>query len=211
MFRFGLPLLVAYAAIAQTVLPGSQIRERMEASLRQQKESIARQLRSAAAQPRATLPPLPAPLPLRPVLSMLRACDPISPGPFDSQIRAEAGRQGVAPDLLRAVISAESAFVPCAVSSKGAVGLMQLMPGTAVEMGVSNPMDPGENLHGGVRYLGQLLERYGGDLSLALSAYNAGPAVVDKYGAVPPIPETQKYVRDILKKISVPPPAAPKR
>jgi soluble lytic murein transglycosylase-like protein len=82
---------------------------------------------------------------------------------------------------------------------------MQLMPGTATAMGVSNPMDPDDNLRGGVRYLGQLLERYGGDLRLALGAYNAGPALVDRYGAVPPIPETQNYVREILKKLSASP------
>ena len=107
--------------------------------------------------------------------------------------------------LLRAVISTESAFVPCAISDKGAMGLMQLMPGTATAMGVSNPMDPDDNLRGGVRYLGQLLERYGGDLRLALGAYNAGPALVDRYGAVPPIPETQNYVREILNKLSANP------
>ncbi len=179
----------------------------MEESLRKQNESVARQVQAVlASQPRAATPLVLAPRPLRPVLNTLRACDPISPGSFDPQIRAEADRQGVAPELLRAVISAESAFVPCAVSDKGAMGLMQLMPGTATAMGVSDPMDPDYNLRGGVRYLGQLLERYGGDLSLALGAYNAGPAVVDKFGGVPPFPETQNYVREILKRIAVTPP-----
>ena len=176
-----------------------------------QKESVARQIQAIhASQPGAAPPPPLAPRPLRPVLSTLRPCDPISPDSFDPQIRAEANRQGVAPELLRAVISAESAFVPCAVSEKGAMGLMQLMPGTAAAMGVSDPMDPDDNLRGGVRYLGQLLERYGGDLRLALGAYNAGPALVDKFGDIPPIPETQNYVREILKKLAIPPPAAPK-
>jgi soluble lytic murein transglycosylase-like protein len=183
----------------------------MEESLRKQNESVARQVQSIrASQPLAVTPPPLVPRPLRPVLNTLRACDPISPDSFDPQIRAEADRQNVAPELLRAVISAESAFVPCAVSDKGAMGLMQLMPGTATAMGVSDPMDPSDNLRGGVRYLGQLLERYGGDLSLALSAYNAGPAVVDKFGGVPPIPETQNYVREILRKLTIAPPAAPK-
>jgi soluble lytic murein transglycosylase-like protein len=189
----------------------AQIRTRMEESLRQQTESVARQVQAVRTlQPGAAPPPLLAARPLRPVLNTLRACDPISPGSFDPQIRAEAGRQGLAPELLRAVISAESAFVPCAVSDKGAMGLMQLMPGTAAAMGVSDPMDPDDNLRGGVRYLGQLLERYGGDLRLALGAYNAGPALVDKFGDVPPIPETQNYVREILKKLAITPPAAPK-
>jgi hypothetical protein len=183
----------------------------MEESLRKQKESVARQVQSirvpqASAQ---TVAP-PGPRPLRPLLSTLGVCDPLPPGSFDAQIRAEATRQRVAPDLLRAVISTESAFVPCAISDKGAMGLMQLMPGTAAAMGVANPMDPDDNLRGGVRYLGQLLERYGGDLRLALGAYNAGPALVDKYGTVPPIPETQNYVREVLKKLAAPPPVAPK-
>jgi soluble lytic murein transglycosylase-like protein len=213
LFKLGFALLVAPLAAAQTapVQNAAAIRARMEESLRQQKESVARQLQSVhTTQPSAVLPSLPAPRALRPILSTLRACDAISPGSFDPQIKAEADRQGVAPELLRAVISAESAFVPCAVSDKGAMGLMQLMPATAQAMGVTDPMDPGDNLRGGVRYLGQLLERYGGDLSLALSAYNAGPGLVDKYGGIPPIPETQNYVREILKKITIAPPAAPK-
>lgn len=213
MFRLVLALCAVSTAVAQTAAQqtAAQIRTQMEESLRKQNESVARQVQSAhASQPRAATPLVLAPRPLRPVLNTLRACDPISPGSFDPQIRAEADRQGVAPELLRAVISAESAFVPCAVSDKGAMGLMQLMPGTAAAMGVSDPLDPDDNLRGGVRYLGQLLERYGGDLSLALSAYNAGPAVVDKFGGIPPIPETQNYVREILKKLMIPPPAAPK-
>jgi soluble lytic murein transglycosylase-like protein len=189
----------------------AQIRARMEESLQKQKESVALQVQSIRL-PHAVAAAASAlgPRPLRPLLSTLGACDPISPGSFDPQIRAAAAQQHVSPELLRAVISTESAFVPCAISDKGAMGLMQLMPGTATAMGVSNPMDPDDNLRGGVRYLGQLLERYGGDLRLALGAYNAGPALVDRYGGVPPIPETQNYVREILNKLSAPPPVAPK-
>jgi soluble lytic murein transglycosylase-like protein len=207
-----LALFAVSTAMAQTGAQqnAAQIRARMEESLRHQNESVARQVQAArASQPRGA-PPVVVARPLRPVLSTLRACDPISPGSFDPQIRAEADRQGVAPELLRAVISAESDFIPCAVSDKGAMGLMQLMPGTAAAMGVSDPMDPNDNLRGGVRYLGQLLERYGGDLRLALGAYNAGPALVDKFGDVPPIPETQNYVREILRKLTISPPVAPK-
>jgi soluble lytic murein transglycosylase-like protein len=186
----------------------AQIRARMEESLRKQKESVDRQVQSIHVPQAGAAAVAPSgPRSLRPILSTLGACDPISPGSFDPQIRAEAARQKVAPEVLRAVISTESAFVPCAISDKGAMGLMQLMPGTASAMGVSNPMDPEDNLRGGVRYLGQLLERYGGDLRLALGAYNAGPALVDKYGTVPPIPETQNYVREILRKLSAPQPA----
>jgi soluble lytic murein transglycosylase-like protein len=212
LFRFVLPLAAASLGIAQTGQQNAaQIRTQMQDSLRQQAESVARQVEAVRTlQPGAARPPLLPARVLRPVLNTLRACDPLSPGSFDPQIRAEAGRQGVAPELLRAVISAESAFVPCAVSDKGAMGLMQLMPGTAAAMGVSDPMDPDDNLRGGVRYLGQLLERYGGDLRLALGAYNAGPALVDKFGDVPPIQETQNYVREILKKLTIAPPVAPK-
>lgn len=139
---------------------------------------------------------------------MLASCDAVSPASLDPQIRAAAG-PGVTPELLRAMISTESAYIPCAVSDKGAMGLMQLMPATARAMGVSDPMDPADNLRGGVRYLGQLLARYGGNLSLALSAYNAGPAVVDKYGGIPPIPETQNYVRQVLSKAAAATPPQP--
>jgi len=211
LFRLALfAALTAEQVFAQNspAQTSAAIRARMEESIRQQRESVARQLQSVHAPQPPALPmtPMPAGGRVRPVLSTLRACDPISPGSFDPQIQAEAERQGVAPDLLRAVISAESAFVPCAVSEKGAMGLMQLMPGTARQMGVTDPMDPADNLRGGVRYLGQLLERYGGDLTLALSAYNAGPGLVDRYGGIPPIPETQNYVREIMKKLTLPSP-----
>jgi soluble lytic murein transglycosylase-like protein len=126
-------------------------------------------------------------------------CPPISAQSLESDIRATAQNNGLSPDLLNAVIRQESAFVPCAISPKGALGLMQLMPQTAMILGVKDPFDPRQNIHGGARYLGQLLERYGGNLRLALSAYNAGPSQTDKYGAVPPIPETQNYVNQILR------------
>ena len=107
-------------------------------------------------------------------------------------------RDGVSPDLLRSVMKQESGFRPCAVSSKGAMGLMQLMPATAEQLGVLDPFDPISNLDGGARFLKQLLGRYGGDVPKALGAYNAGPARVDATGAVPAIPETVDYVRQIL-------------
>jgi soluble lytic murein transglycosylase-like protein len=113
-------------------------------------------------------------------------------------IQEAADREGYAPELLRALIQKESGYYPCAVSNKGAMGLMQLMPGTAESLGVTDPMNPVDNLAGGARFLGQLLARYGGNLSLALAAYNAGPGKVDSYGGVPPYPETQNYVRDVM-------------
>lgn len=119
--------------------------------------------------------------------------------PYEAAITEHARRQGVAADLVRAVIQVESAFNPIAVSDKGAMGLMQLMPATATELGVRNPFDPEQNIRGGVSYLKQLLDRYDNKIELALAAYNAGSGNVDKYGTVPPFKETQNYVKKITK------------
>jgi soluble lytic murein transglycosylase-like protein len=114
---------------------------------------------------------------------------------YDDVILEHARLNGVRPDLVRAVIQVESAFNPYARSPKGALGLMQLMPATARELGVLNPFNAAENVRGGVVYLRRLLDRYGNNEQLALAAYNAGPGAVDKYGeTVPPYRETQNYV-----------------
>jgi len=117
---------------------------------------------------------------------------------FGEEIREIAARHGVAADLVEAVIRAESAFNPRAVSNKGAQGLMQLMPRTASSLGVRNAFDPRENIEGGVRHLRYLLDKYPGSVSLALAAYNAGEKAVDQYGGIPPYAETQQYVQKIL-------------
>ena len=117
--------------------------------------------------------------------------------PYEASITEHARRQKVAADLVRAVIQVESAFNPVAVSSKGAMGLMQLRPATAVEMGVGNPFDPDQNIRGGVAYLRRLLDRYNGNVELALAAYNAGMGNVEKYGDVPPFKETKSYVKKV--------------
>jgi soluble lytic murein transglycosylase-like protein len=117
--------------------------------------------------------------------------------PFEASIVQHSRQHQVAADLVRAVIQVESAFNPVAVSTKGAMGLMQLMPATATELGVGNPFDPDQNIRGGVQYLRRLLDRYNGNVELALAGYNAGMGNVDRYGDVPPFKETKNYVKKI--------------
>jgi soluble lytic murein transglycosylase-like protein len=118
---------------------------------------------------------------------------------IDGFIEAHARRQQLDPDLVRAVIQVESAFQPWAESNKGAMGLMQLMPETARVLSVEDPWDPNENLRGGTIYLRHLLDRFGGQLELALAGYNAGPENVDRYGGIPPFDETVAYVEKVLR------------
>ena len=113
---------------------------------------------------------------------------------------AAARRHGLDPALVMAVVSVESGFRPEAVSPKGAQGLMQLMPRTAASLGVADALDPAQNLDGGARHLGQLLALYGGDLTRALAAYNAGQGAVQRHGGVPPYRETQAYVKKVLER-----------
>ena len=116
---------------------------------------------------------------------------------LDSILEEAAQRHNVDPNLVRAVIKVESNFNPRAVSRKGAVGLMQLMPGTARNLNVSNPFDPKQNVDAGVRHLKQLLNDFGGDVRLSLAAYNAGAGAVTRNKGVPPYAETQDYVRRV--------------
>lgn len=120
---------------------------------------------------------------------------------LDEALSAASRTNNVSPDLLRSVVRAESAFNPNARSTKGAEGLMQLMPATAARMGVRDAFDPQQNLNGGARYLHELLGRYNNNLTFALAAYNAGPERVEKYHGVPPFPETVSYVSKVLRNL----------
>lgn len=117
---------------------------------------------------------------------------------LNSMIERAAGRHNLDPALIGAVIACESGDNPYAVSRRGAKGLMQLMDETAREYGVYNPFNPQQNINGGTTYLRDLLDRYNGDLRLAIAAYNAGPTAVDTYGGIPPYPETEDYVDKVL-------------
>ncbi len=120
-------------------------------------------------------------------------------GAVERAIRQAAATHNLSPDLIRSVIRAESGFRADAVSPAGAQGLMQLMPETAAELGVSNPFDIRQNIDGGARYLRRMLDRFDGDLRLALSAYNAGPGAVEKYEGQVPYAETRAYVQRVLR------------
>lgn len=207
--------------------PVSQSRsalEAMNASIARQKRSVQRQTRSAIPQGNAKTrvdswfsapwPADPIPTPSgQPALALPASsvsfrpadfqadCDPLPREQITPMIRNAAIREGVREDLVLAVIERESAFRPCAISPKGAQGLMQLMPATARELGVIDPFDPQQSLDGGVRLLKQLLDRYKGNYELALSAYNAGAGRVDREGGVPDIAETKDYVIQILSKL----------
>jgi soluble lytic murein transglycosylase-like protein len=118
---------------------------------------------------------------------------------YDRIIKEAARRHGVDFSLLKAIIQAESSFNPQAVSKKGARGLMQIMPQNYPALNIKDPFDPRQNIMGGTRYFRKLFDRYNGKLALTLSAYNAGPTVVDRYQRIPPIPETERYVEKVMR------------
>jgi soluble lytic murein transglycosylase-like protein len=211
-------LVCAAAAHAQGPDPTELIRAAMEASLAKQHEALERQRAALRAQFRGAAPadafftvPWAAALAAAGLPARRADCEIIPPEQIAPLVEDIARREGLTPNLLRAVIEQESAYLPCAVSSKGAQGLMQLMPETAADLGVHDPFDPTQNLGGGARFLRQLLDRYGGDLALALGAYNAGPRHVDRTGRLPLFPETVSYVSEILEKLGGRPAAQTQR
>lgn len=117
---------------------------------------------------------------------------------YEAHIQLTCKAYGLDCNLVKAVIRAESGFNPRAISPKGAMGLMQLMPGTSRDMGVSNPFDPWQNIEGGVKYLRLMMDRFSNNLHFALAAYNAGPEAVEKYNGIPPYDETQIYVKRVI-------------
>jgi soluble lytic murein transglycosylase-like protein len=123
---------------------------------------------------------------------------------LQSAVHNAAQTYDVAPTLIHAVIRQESGGYPCAVSEKGAMGLMQLMPETAADMGATEPFDIIQNVSAGTRLLAELMQRYRGDLNRVLGAYNAGPAAVDRAGGTPPFPETINYIHSILERLKPP-------
>jgi soluble lytic murein transglycosylase-like protein len=210
-------MLAGYTLAQQTSDPREAMRAAMEASIAKQRESVRRQAESAVAvrgAPEQEWYTTPWPRsaawirPMVPVIPIAQSsyalpCLQLPSAALEPMIERAAGREGLSPSLLSAVIRKESAGYPCAVSDKGAMGLMQLMPATAAGLGVADPLDPGQNLDAGARFLSGLLSRYQGNLSLALAAYNAGPGAVDRNGGIPPYRETRNYVRDILNTIRV--------
>lgn len=178
-----------------------RIRAAMEASLDKQRASVQTQARTAGASMTPWTPPTAAAPVERPSIMFQPLCDPIAQPELSSMIDDAANKNGVAPSVIREVARQESGFRPCVVSPKGAQGLMQLMPATQDQFKVIDPFNPMASLDAGTKLLKQLLDRYHGDLSLALSAYNAGAGTVDKAGGIPNIAETQHYVSNIMGRI----------
>jgi soluble lytic murein transglycosylase-like protein len=170
------------------------------ASIAKQLASVQQQARSAG----ATMIPWTPPTAAARVVPQEEPplCEAIANPELSKMIDSAADKNGVPPSVVREVARQESGFHPCAVSPKGAEGLMQLMPATQDHFNVIDPFNPMASLDAGTKLLKQLLDRYHGDLSLALSAYNAGAGTVDKAGGIPPIAETQNFVTSIMGRLS---------
>jgi hypothetical protein len=194
---------------AKVALDGAATR--MESSLEKQRTSIRKQasgwiMIGEPQQNETFLLPWPKPavpatsVALRTYLDQL-PCDPLPEPELERIVNDAAERQRVSPKLVRAMIAQESAGRPCAVSTAGAQGLMQLMPDVQRELAVDDPFDPRASVEAGVKLLRTLIDRYAGDVQKALAAYNAGPGAVDRAAGIPPIAETKDYVSKIVRKI----------
>jgi soluble lytic murein transglycosylase-like protein len=168
-------------------------------SIEKQRLSIRRQVKATGpAGAFFTTPWMDAPVVTNGAVAAPGDCDALPEESLRTLVLGATQREGVSPKLVQALIKRESGGKPCAVSAKGAQGLMQLMPATQLDLGVRDPFDAGDNVAAGVRYLKQMLDRYDGNTALALAAYNAGPQRVTPGGKIPDIPETQTYVMSIL-------------
>jgi soluble lytic murein transglycosylase-like protein len=199
---FCLPFALLGVALADdsALSPQAAARAAQRASIDRQREAVISGTASAMQKQRAAIQEQLAPLSATAVEAPPQ-CQPLPPADVDSLLQDAARREGVGVDLLRAVAKQESGFLPCAVSPKGAMGLMQLMPATADRFGVTDPFDPKQSVDSGARLLKQLLARYGNNVELALSAYNAGASRVDASGGIPNIAETVAYVQAILSSL----------
>ncbi|HEX4593498.1 MAG TPA: lytic transglycosylase domain-containing protein [Bryobacteraceae bacterium] len=200
--KFVLALLCIAGASAQSTANFEEtVRSAMAASLAQQRASVRTQSLAAAKTGASVAAPsfFTEPPPIG--LGLLAECDPLPAEQLNGIITVAAQKEGVSFDIIKAVVEEESAARPCAISFKGAQGLMQLMPATAEQFNVQDPFDPKQNVEAGAQLLKLLLSKYDNNLTLALSAYNAGSGRVDQDGGIPPIPETLNYVADILRKL----------
>jgi soluble lytic murein transglycosylase-like protein len=207
-------LIALYCAALTTgaAQPNPPNESLMQASIKIQRASVRAQVHVATPAPTHGFFTVPWPSPVM-LPSTPAECDPLPPSDLQPLIAASARKHGVKAELVRAVIDQESDARPCAVSARGAQGLMQIMPDTAADLNLTAPFDPKQNVDAGVRYLKTLLDHFKGDLTLALGAYNAGLGVVDKEGGLPHNSETQNYVKQILASLkeseAVSPPQAP--
>jgi hypothetical protein len=192
LLMWWIPLLVMQNQTGQA----ERAQTAMEASLEKQRLSVQQQVKATGATRKmAKWHPADA------VFTPTFPCNPLEKPDLDKMIDEAAHAQQVDPAVVREVARQESSFYPCAVSPKGAAGLMQLMPETQAQFQVRDPLDPQESLVAGTRLLKKLLERYHGNLPLALGAYNAGVSRIDQSFTIPAIPETQQYVQDILSRL----------
>jgi soluble lytic murein transglycosylase-like protein len=178
-----------------------KVRAAMSSSIDKQLASVQQQIQSIKSPVRPAIPSSFAAASFTAPAPAAYACEPVAVPELSKMIDNVAREHSIDPALVREVARQESGFRPCAISPKGAAGVMQLMPSTQAQLEVHDPFDAQESLSAGAKLLKQLLDRYHGDLALALSAYNAGMTRVDRNFSVPEIPETQNYVTDILGRL----------